>query len=93
MGGRARNVEDWSTINVGDLFARWTGDRWRSTRHRVLPPHADAPDEELMSLIAFFEADPDVLVETFGPPIGHGNEYEPVVAGEWLRSRAAAAQV
>ncbi|WP_405659575.1 isopenicillin N synthase family dioxygenase [Streptomyces sp. RK9] len=46
------------TINVGDLMARWTGDRWRSGRHRVLPPPADAPAEELMSLVYFYECDP-----------------------------------
>ena len=86
-------VEDALTINVGDLLARWTGDRWRSTRHRVLPPTVDAPDEELMSLVAFFEADPDVVVEALPPPIGRDNDYEPVIAGEWLLSRYAAATV
>ncbi|KUF17516.1 oxidoreductase [Streptomyces silvensis] len=46
------------TINIGDLMARWTGGRWRSGRHRVLPPHPDAPAEELMSLVYFYECDP-----------------------------------
>ena len=86
-------VEDAFTINVGDLLGRWTGDRWRSTRHRVLPPPSDAPDEELMSLVAFFEADADVVVEAFSPPIGHDNDYEPVVVGDWLVGRYEAAVV
>jgi isopenicillin N synthase-like dioxygenase len=29
-------VEDSFTIDIGDLPACWTGDRWRSNRHRVL---------------------------------------------------------
>ncbi|EPH39404.1 putative Gibberellin 20 oxidase 3 [Streptomyces aurantiacus JA 4570] len=49
---------DAFTINIGDLMARWTGGRWRSGRHRVLPPPADAPAEELMSLVYFYECDP-----------------------------------
>ncbi|MEU7649652.1 isopenicillin N synthase family dioxygenase [Streptomyces huasconensis] len=46
------------TVNIGDLMARWTGGRWQSGRHRVLPPPADAPAEELMSLVYFYECDP-----------------------------------
>ncbi|MCX4818582.1 isopenicillin N synthase family oxygenase [Streptomyces sp. NBC_01142] len=50
------------TINIGDLMARWTGDRWRSGRHRVLPPPADAQAEELISLVYFYECDPGTTV-------------------------------
>lgn len=46
------------TVNVGDLMARWTDGRWRSGRHRVLPPPAHDPDEELISLVYFYDCDP-----------------------------------
>jgi isopenicillin N synthase-like dioxygenase len=80
-------VPDAFTINTGDLLARWTGDRWRSNRHRVLPPQADAPDEDLVSLVYFYEADRDTLVEALQPPIGRPNDYSPVVSADFLRER------
>jgi len=83
---------DAFTVNLGDLMARWTGDRWRSTRHRVLAPPPDAPEEELMSLVYFYEADHDAVIETLPPPIGR-TSYPPVVWGDYLREKLAAISV
>lgn len=69
-------------INVGDLMAMWSDGRWRSTRHRVLPPHEAAPDEELMSLVFFLEADYDAeIVPLIGDPV------PPIVFGSWRREK------
>jgi isopenicillin N synthase-like dioxygenase len=80
---------DAFTVNVGDLLARWTGDRWRSTRHRVLPPPSAAPGEELISLILFLEVDVDTVIA----PLLPGSAYQPVRSGDYLLERAAAATV
>ncbi|MGI5137907.1 MULTISPECIES: isopenicillin N synthase family dioxygenase [unclassified Streptomyces] len=74
------------TISIGDLMARWTGDRWRSGRHRVLPPPADAPAEELMSLVYFGECTPGTVVESVPAPVGRV-AYEPVDSHVYLREK------
>jgi isopenicillin N synthase-like dioxygenase len=81
------------TVNIGDLMARWTADRWRSGRHRVLPPPQDAPEEELMSLVYFYECDHDAVVTAIGPEEGRRNEYRPVVASAYLKSKLDAITV
>jgi validamycin A dioxygenase len=69
-------------VNLGDLMCLWTDGRWRSLRHRVLAPSAAAPDEELVSLVFFFEADPDARIVPLPAPAGGGLGLAPVVAGE-----------
>ncbi|MGO3362808.1 MAG: isopenicillin N synthase family dioxygenase [Corynebacterium sp.] len=86
-------VEGTMTVNIADLLARWTGDRWRSTRHRVLAPSAQDPTEELYSIICFCEPDMDQTVEPFAPPVGGGVHYEPVLAGDYFAERNSAATV
>ena len=75
------------TINTGDLLARWSGDRWKSNRHRVLPPRAEAPDEDLVSLVYFYEADVDAVIESLRPPVGKPNEYAPVQSAAFIKKR------
>jgi isopenicillin N synthase-like dioxygenase len=77
---------DAFTVNIGDLMARWTGDRWRSTRHRVLPPDASAPDEDLVSLIFFYETNHDARIASLAPPIGR-TTYPEVRASTYLREK------
>lgn len=81
------------TINIGDLLAHWTGLRWRSGRHRVLPPQAGAPHEELISLVYFYELDHDALVTPLAPPLGRRTDLESVVSAPFLMERLDAIKV
>jgi isopenicillin N synthase-like dioxygenase len=85
-------VEDAFTINIGDLMMRWSGDRWLSNRHRVLAPSDEAPDEDLMSLVYFHEADPRSIVRSIPPPVGRV-DHPPVKSGDYLRAKLAAIAV
>ncbi|MFI9237084.1 isopenicillin N synthase family dioxygenase [Streptomyces sp. NPDC053079] len=76
------------TVNIGDLMARWTGDRWRSGRHRVLAPPADTPSEELLSLVYFYDCDPHTVVDSLPAPIGRVTHH-PVTARAYVRSKIA----
>jgi isopenicillin N synthase-like dioxygenase len=77
-------------VNLGDLTAEWTNDRWRSTLHRVVPPPVDEPGPYRRRSLAFFhEANYDALVETIPTCIdeGHPAKYPPVIAGEHLMAK------
>lgn len=75
------------TVNIGDLLAYWSGERWPSGRHRVLPPQPDAPEEDLVSLIYFYELDHDAVVTPLAPPIGMVEPGPPMVSADFLRIR------
>lgn len=84
---------DALTVNIGDLLAHWSGDRWLSGRHRVLPPQPSAPDEDLVSLVYFYELNPDAVIHPLAPPIGRGTTADPVVAGVYLKAKLDAISV
>jgi len=79
----AGDTGDAFTINGGDMLAHWSGGRWRSAIHRVLPPTGSAADESLLSVVYFCEPDPETMIE----PLGGGT---PVNAGDYLRSKIKA---
>jgi isopenicillin N synthase-like dioxygenase len=77
-------------VNLGDMLATWTNDRWVSTLHRVVPP----PSNELggvrrRSVAQFLEADPDCLIECLPNCIelGESAKYQPITAGEYLLAK------
>jgi isopenicillin N synthase-like dioxygenase len=78
---------DAFTVNIGDLLAHWTGLRWSSGRHRVLPPQAAHPDEELTSLVFFYELDHDAVVTPLAPPLGRRGGLPVVTCGPFIRER------
>jgi isopenicillin N synthase-like dioxygenase len=81
------------TVNIGDLLEYWSGRRWPSGRHRVLPPQPEAPEEDLVSLIYFYEADHDALVTPLEPPIGRVSGLQPVTSSSFIKERLDAISV
>jgi isopenicillin N synthase-like dioxygenase len=81
------------TVNIGDLLEYWTGRRWPSGRHRVLPPQPHAPEEDLVSLVYFYEANHDAVVTPLAPPIGRVAGLAPVTSSAFIKQRLDAITV
>lgn len=81
------------TVNIGDLLEYWSGYRWPSGRHRVLPPQPHAPEEDLVSLIYFYEANHDALVTPLAPPVGKVAGLAPVTCSAFIKERLDAITV
>lgn len=77
-------------INIGDLMAQWTNDRWVSTLHRVVNPELAAGQSSRRQSLAFFHQ-PDWFaeiscIEACLTP-GETPKYEPVLSGPYLMNK------
>ena len=77
-------------VNIGDLMAQWTNDRWRSTLHRVINPPADAGGSTRRLSVAFFhtpnwDAEISCIPSCVAP--GAKPKYPPVLAGPHLMQK------
>lgn len=77
-------------VNLGDLMAQWTNDRWRSTLHRVVNPPGDvATTSRRHSLVFFHQPNFDARIECLPSCIGPSQpaKYRPVTSGEHLAQK------
>ena len=73
-------------LNVADMLARWTNNRFVSTPHRVVN---DRTGRDRFSLPFFFDTGMDAVIECLATCAGWGNprRYEPVRYGDYLLDR------
>ena len=77
-------------INIGDLMARWTNDRWVSTLHRVVNPELAAGASSRRQSFAFFHQpnwDQEIACLPTCLATGETPKYEPVLSGPYLMSK------
>jgi isopenicillin N synthase-like dioxygenase len=87
--------KDCFVINIGDLFKRWTNDKWNSTVHRVVNPEIkENLNNRRQSIAFFFNANPDCLVSTFDSCKINGiSKYEDILAGDYLLNKHNASKI
>jgi isopenicillin N synthase-like dioxygenase len=82
-------------VNIGDMLARWTNDRWVSTLHRVAnPPPERVAGSRRQSVVFFQNPNYDAVVSCLPSctDADHPPKYPPTTAGGHLRDKFLATQ-
>lgn len=76
-------------VNLGDLMARWTNDRWVSTMHRAVNPPREHAGLRRMSVVWFQQPNFDAEIACIPTCMGPENppKYEPTTSGEWALAK------
>jgi isopenicillin N synthase-like dioxygenase len=74
-------IDEALVVNIGDLMARWTNDRWTATPHRVV---LGEPGDARTSITTFHTPAIDAVVAPVPTCVGpEGTSYEPVRIYDW----------
>ena len=81
-------------VNIGDMMARWTNDRWVSTLHRVVNPPRSEDRAERLSIAFFHQPGHDVEIGCIDTCHGPGNpiKYPPVSFGDYRYAKMRASR-
>jgi isopenicillin N synthase-like dioxygenase len=76
-------------VNIGDLMAEWTNDKWVSTLHRVANPPRAAAHLSKTSLLFFHQPNYDAPVECLANCHGPDNpsKYAPTTSGAHISAK------
>jgi isopenicillin N synthase-like dioxygenase len=78
-------------VNLGDLTARLTNERWQSTLHRVKPPLVDGTIQRRRSAAYFHDGNPEAVVAPLDSCVdaAHPRLYDPVTVDEHIQAKLA----
>jgi isopenicillin N synthase-like dioxygenase len=79
-------------INLGDLMARWTNNRWLSSMHRVPPPiNPEGQPVRRRSAAYFHDGNADAVIECLSScqSATHPPRYAPITVADHIRAKLA----
>ncbi|MGB6534756.1 MAG: 2-oxoglutarate and iron-dependent oxygenase domain-containing protein [Xanthobacteraceae bacterium] len=89
-------IADSFVINLGDLMARWTNDRWLSTLHRVAnPPEEANGGSRRLSVVFFHHPNYDATISCLPTCVEAGRAplYEPITVSDYYRMKKSQQRV
>ena len=82
-------------VNIGDVMARWTNDRWVSTLHRVVNPPRSEDQAERLSIAFFHQPGHDIEISCIETCHGPGNpiKHPPVIYGDYRYGKVRSSRI
>jgi len=76
-------------VNLGDMMARWTNERWVSTLHRVVNPPLGSAQSRRLSIGMFVHPNYDQRIECVPTCLGSGEKprFDTITAGEHIKRK------
>lgn len=76
-------------VNLGDMMARWTNERWQSTLHRVVNPPLGMAQSRRLSIGMFVHPSYDQRIECVPTCVAPGEtpRYPVITAGEHIKRK------